>query len=106
MSEFVNNEVKVSGDNSDDSSDYEDDKPIEIDKEFIDDNTFKEDANFYRTIDSKKSCFDCTQVGKLKIDCESEEEQVEMDDSDNTSLIPESDDSDNDDNLPEAYKHI
>ena len=29
-----------------------------------------------------------------------------MDDSDNTSLIPESDDSDNDDNLPEAYKHI
>ena len=54
----------------------------------------------------KKSCFDCTQVGKLKIDCESEEEQVEMDDSDNTSLIPELDDSDNDDSLPEAYKHI
>ena len=45
--------------------------------------------NFYRTIDSKKSCFDCTQVGKLKIDSESEEEQVEMDDLGNGSHIPE-----------------
>ena len=35
MSEFVNNEVKVSSDNSDDSSDYEDDKPIEIDKNLL-----------------------------------------------------------------------
>ena len=50
--------------------------------------------NFYRTIDSKKSCFDCTQVGKLKIDSESEEEQVEMDDLGNVSHIPELNDSD------------
>ena len=42
----------MSVDNSDDSSYYKDDKPIEIDKEFID-NTFEEDINFYRTIDSK-----------------------------------------------------
>ena len=90
MSEFINNEVEVSGDDSDDSSDYKDDKPIEIDKEFIDDNTFEEDVNFYRTIDSKKSSFDCTQVRKL--DSESEEEQIEMDDLDNGSHIPELDD--------------
>ena len=58
---------------------------MEIDKEFIDNNTFEEDVNFYRTIDCKKSRFDCTQVGKL---------------------ILESDDSDDDDDLPKAYKHI
>ena len=96
----------MSGDDSDDSSDYEDNKPIEIDKEFIDDNTFEEDVNFYRTIDSKKSHFDCTQVGKLKIDSESEEEWVEMDDLDKGSHIPELDDSDDDDRLPEVNKHI
>ena len=62
--------------------------------------------NFYRTIDSEKSCFDCTQVGKLKIDSESEEEQVEMDDLDNGSHIPELDDWDNDNSLPEVYMHI
>ena len=50
--------------------------------------------NFYRIIDSKKSCFDCTQVGTLKIDSESEEEQVEMDDLGNGSHIPELNDSD------------
>ena len=44
--------MEVSVDNSDDSSYYKDDKPIEIDKEFID-NTFEEDINFYRTKDSK-----------------------------------------------------
>ena len=106
MSEFINNEVQVSGDDNDDSSDYEDDKPIEIDKEFIDNNTFEEDVNFYRTIYSKKSRFDCIQVGKLKIDSESEKEQVEMNALDNGSHVPELDDSDDDDSLPEAYKHI
>ena len=39
---------------------------METHKEFIDDNTFEEDVNFYITIDSKKSRFNCTQVvGKL-----------------------------------------
>ena len=37
------------------SRNYEDSKPMEIDKEFIDNNTFEEDVNFYRTIDCKKS---------------------------------------------------
>ena len=59
MSEFINTEVEVSGDDRDDSSDYGDDKSIETVKEFIDDNTFEEDANFCRTTDSKKSRFDC-----------------------------------------------
>ena len=42
------------------SRNYEDCKPVETDKEFIDHNTFEEDVNFYRTIDCKKSRFDCT----------------------------------------------
>ena len=67
------------------SRNYEDCKPVETDKEFIDHNTFEEDVNFYRTIDCKKSRFDCTQVGKL---------------------ILELDDSDDDDDLPKACKHI
>ena len=95
--------MEVSGD---DSTDYENDKPIKIDKEFIDDNTFEEDVIFYRTIDSKKSRFDCTQVGKFKIDSESDEEKVKMNDLGNGSHIPALDDSGNDDGLPEAYKHI
>ena len=98
--------MEVFGDNNDDSSDYNDDKPIEIDKEFIDDNTFEEVANFYRTIDNKKSRFDCTQVGKLKIDSESKEEQVEMNALGNGSHIPELDDSDDDYSLREVYKNI
>ena len=65
--------------------------------------------NFYRTIEKKSRDLhkiDCTQVGKLKIDSESEEEQVEMNALDNGSHVPELDDSDDDDSLPEAYKHI
>ena len=55
--------------------------------------------NFYRTIEKKSRDLhkiDCTQVGKLKIDSESEEEQVEMDDLGNGSHIPELNDSDDD----------
>ena len=59
---------------------------METHKEFIDDNTFEEDVNFYITIDSKKSRFNCTQVvGKL---------------------ILELDDLNDGDGLPEAYRNI